>query len=336
MGEIDTKSIESVQAALSLFGRKNDQRKHRSISITEGKMRSENQELLLTDLANYKVQVEVKEYAYKRALLKLKSYNVTVDELFAQLKNCEAERNQAVEDSKEAREQIDKLESKVKEMSDLLLEAGDAQEQLIHVINELNATKEELRNAKAEISSTEESKVSAKKAVELMAIAVDMEKEKTEELLRCVSEFNDVVLLSKVAAIEAENKPSCTIIASCYITLDYYDTGRKLHGLKTDLEAAEFEIRELKSVAKNAVNRVEQAEKAKTAVEAQLRKWREQKQKRREAAAEESAPKGSNLPKTNVATYNKTHTPYQVINIEELQFLCIMDDHKYTILSLKI
>ncbi|KAF9587368.1 hypothetical protein IFM89_001468 [Coptis chinensis] len=128
MGEIDTKSIESVQAALSLFGRKNDQRKHRSISITEvqftkfnGKMRSDNQELLLTDLANYK---------------------------------------------------------------------------------------EELRNAKAEISSTEESKVSPKKAVELMAIAVDMEKEKTEELLRCVSEFNDVVLLSKVAAIEAENKYS--------------------------------------------------------------------------------------------------------------------------------
>ncbi|KAF9611920.1 hypothetical protein IFM89_036736 [Coptis chinensis] len=92
-------------------------------------------------------------------------------------------------------------------MSDLLLEVGDAQkQQLIHVINELNATKEELRNAKAELSATEESKVSAMKEVKLMATAVDMEKEKTEELLRCVSEFNDVVLLSKVAAIEVENK----------------------------------------------------------------------------------------------------------------------------------
>ncbi|KAF9613435.1 hypothetical protein IFM89_008265, partial [Coptis chinensis] len=125
-----------------------------------------------------------------------------------QLKNCEAERDQAIENSKEAREQINKLESKVKEMSDLLLEAGDAQEQLIHVINELNATKEELHNAKAELSAAEESKVSAMKEVELMATAVDMEKEKTEELLRCVSEFNDVVLLSKVAAIEAGNKYS--------------------------------------------------------------------------------------------------------------------------------
>ncbi|KAF9620350.1 hypothetical protein IFM89_011085 [Coptis chinensis] len=178
MGEIDTKSIKSVQAALSLFEQKNDQRKHRSISTTEGKMRSENQELLLTDLANYK------------------------------LKNCEAERDQAIADSKEAREHIDKLEAKVKEMSDLLLEAGDAQEQLFHVINELNATKEELSNAKVELFAAEESKVSAMKEVELMATAVDMEKEKTEELLRCVSEFNDVVLLSKVAAIEAENKYS--------------------------------------------------------------------------------------------------------------------------------
>ncbi|KAF9626469.1 hypothetical protein IFM89_034403 [Coptis chinensis] len=561
MGEIDTKSIESVQAALSLFGQKNDQRKHRSISTIEvqftkfsGKMWSENQELLLTDLANYKVQVEVKEYAYKQALLKLESYNVTVDELSAQLKNCEAERDQAIEDSKEVREQIDKLESKVKEMSDLLLEARIAQEQLVHVINELNATKEELRNAKAELSAAEESKVSAMKEVELMATAVDMEKEKTEELLTCVSEFNDAVLLSKVAAIEAENKYSIilsekekelqvaavhaqeqleemikrtemmqdlenhlsertlfidslqseleqvkelhasleeaasnamdnldklrselkllekensdqaryiismetelrqsevelksakeesillnheldmlrseilkaksdtdeisgkesaaqveiallkaqvhkgrsmiaaaeaaeeraksvksgqniavkqlaieadkakketekvetrngeklerddseaqvTISAKEYESLiqkaqeadqvapssphvtshliDYSDTERELHALKTDLEAAEFEIRELKSVAKNAVNRAEQAEKAKTAVEAQLRKWREQKQKRREAAAEESTPKGSNLPKTNIATYNKTPTPYQPLS----------------------
>ncbi|KAF9605982.1 hypothetical protein IFM89_021308 [Coptis chinensis] len=109
MGEIDTKSIESVQAALSLFGQKNDQRKHMSISTTE---------------------------------VQFTKFN------------------------------------------------------------------EELCNAKAELSAAEESKVSAMKEVELMATTVDMEKEKTEELLRCVSEFNDVVLLSKVAAIEAENKYS--------------------------------------------------------------------------------------------------------------------------------
>ncbi|KAF9587370.1 hypothetical protein IFM89_001470 [Coptis chinensis] len=89
----------------------------------------------------------------------------------------------------------------------------------------------------------------------------------------------------------------------------------------TEEEIESFTLGAQVRCKRTAWNGVEQAEKAKTTVEAQLRKWREQKQKRREAAAEESAPKGSNLPKTNVATYNKTHTPYQVINIEELQLL---------------
>ncbi|KAF9613433.1 hypothetical protein IFM89_008263 [Coptis chinensis] len=109
--------------------------------------------------------------------------------------------------------------------------------------------------------------------------------------------------------------------------IDYSDTGRKLHGLKMDLEAAKFEIRELKSVAKNAVNRAEQAEKTKTAVEAQLRKWIEQKQKRREAAAEESTPKGSNLPKTN---------KLKLMNIVIVNMVKVTSDHHEEVIKVGI
>ncbi|KAF9588521.1 hypothetical protein IFM89_013015 [Coptis chinensis] len=146
--------------------------------------------------------------------------------------------------------------------------------------------------------------------------------EAAEERAKSVKSGQNIVL--KQLAIEADKAKKETekkaegadqvALSSPHVTshlIDYSDTGRELHGLKTDLEAVEFEIRELKSVAKNNVSSErKQDEKAKTAVEAQLRKWREQKQKRWEAAAEESAPKGSNLPKTNVATYNKTPTPY--------------------------
>ncbi|KAF9605979.1 hypothetical protein IFM89_021305 [Coptis chinensis] len=109
--------------------------------------------------------------------------------------------------------------------------------------------------------------------------------------------------------------------------IDYSDTGRKLHGLKTDLEATEFEIRELKFVAKNAVNKAEQAEKAKTVVEAQLRKWREQKQKRREAAAKELAPKGSNLPKTN---------KLKLMNIVIVNIVKVTSDHHEEVIKVGI
>ncbi|KAF5181654.1 Weak chloroplast movement under blue light 1-like isoform x1 [Thalictrum thalictroides] len=205
MGEIDTKPIESVQTALSLFGEKVDQRKYRSTD-SECKQRSEEWELMLTDLANYKVQVEVKEYAHKQALLKLESYSVTIDELSFQLKNFETERDQLIGDCREARTQIAELEYKVKEISYLLLEAGSAQEQLVHVINKLNVTQEGLHNVKAELATSEESKVSAMTQVEILETAVKLEREKSEELLRHVSELNEAVCQLKLTTIDAEKE----------------------------------------------------------------------------------------------------------------------------------
>ncbi|PIA62934.1 hypothetical protein AQUCO_00200743v1 [Aquilegia coerulea] len=153
MGEIDTKPIESVQAALSLFGEKVDQRKYRS-----------------TD--------------------------------------SEAERDQLIGDCREARTQIAGLEYKVKEISYLLLEAGNAQEQLVHVINELNVTQEELHNVQAELATSEESKVSAMTQVEILGTAVKVEREKSDELLGHVSELNEAVCQLKLTAIEAEKENS--------------------------------------------------------------------------------------------------------------------------------
>ncbi|KAF3963274.1 hypothetical protein CMV_012329 [Castanea mollissima] len=73
MGEVDTKPIEPVQIALSLFGDKGEQRKSRPTSRDE----SENEKELegfSKDLANYKVQLDAKDAAYKQALLKLDYY----------------------------------------------------------------------------------------------------------------------------------------------------------------------------------------------------------------------------------------------------------------------
>ncbi|OVA13391.1 WEB family [Macleaya cordata] len=209
MGEVDTKPIESVQAALSLFGEKNDPRKYRSTS-SEGIQDSEEKDLdlLLKDLANYKVQVEVKESAYKQALLKLDIYQQVVDELSTKLKTSEARREKHLEECREARNCINELESKIKDLSDQLVETEKNKEQLLCALNELKATQEELLDTKAELAAIEESKLAATIHAEIMEIAVIAEKERTEELLKRTSELNEAILLLKLAVMEAEKEKS--------------------------------------------------------------------------------------------------------------------------------
>ncbi|KAF8378745.1 hypothetical protein HHK36_030094 [Tetracentron sinense] len=210
MGEIDTKSIESVQVALSLFGEKNDQKKYRSTGSDEFE-KERVLDLILKDVANYKVQLEVKESSYMQALLKLELCQKTVLEQSAQLKNSEAQREKYIEECREARTRIDRLESVIKEISDQLLETGKARERLLHAENELKATQDKLLNMKAELAAAEESKLAALTQAELMETFAHVEKEKTDELLKHISELNEAILLSKLAAIEAEKEKSAIL-----------------------------------------------------------------------------------------------------------------------------
>ncbi|XP_010265291.2 PREDICTED: protein WEAK CHLOROPLAST MOVEMENT UNDER BLUE LIGHT 1-like [Nelumbo nucifera] len=210
MGEVDTKSIESVQAVLSLFEEKKDQRKYCLIG-NEEVVKGMELDLMLKYLANYKVQLEVKESAYMQALLKIEVYQKTVDELSIQLKNAEAERDKYIKECQEARVRIEDLESKIKEMSDQLLETGKAKEQLIYVVSELKTTKEELLSTEAKLAAAEESNLSAIEQAKLIETSIDMEKKKSEELLKHLSEINKAMFHFKLEVIEAEKEKSTII-----------------------------------------------------------------------------------------------------------------------------
>ncbi|KAG7023210.1 WEB family protein, partial [Cucurbita argyrosperma subsp. argyrosperma] len=83
----------------------------------------------------------------------------------------------------------------------------------------------------------------------------------------------------------------------------------ELEKLKKELEAANIRIGEFRSRAEQAATRAEMAEKAKEAVEDQLRKWREHKQRRKAALAamkEVSAP-----PKFKPPMHEGSSTTYQ-------------------------
>ncbi|XP_059639478.1 protein WEAK CHLOROPLAST MOVEMENT UNDER BLUE LIGHT 1-like [Cornus florida] len=205
MGDIYARSIESVQAALSLFNEKSDQRKSWSTSSNE---LDKEKELdgLIKDLANYKVQLEAKDSAYKKALLKLDHYQKISDEFFTLLKNFEFENDINVNECREARLQIGELESKMDGMVDQLSEIVDTREQLSNVTNELKATRGELLSMETELAAARESKLEAMAKADSMETELQREKLKTEELLMNVSELNETILHLKLAATEAEEK----------------------------------------------------------------------------------------------------------------------------------
>jgi hypothetical protein len=161
---------------------------------------------LLKDLANYKVQLEARDAACKQALLKLEHYQKRADEHSNLLKNAEIERDMFIDECREAKTQIRELDSKMKEMGDQLLETTKIREQLTHVLSELKAAKRELLSMESELAIARDSNLKAMTQAELMEAAADMEKERTEELLRRVSELSEAFVKSRLAAVEAEKE----------------------------------------------------------------------------------------------------------------------------------
>ncbi|OIT06507.1 PREDICTED: WEB family protein At1g12150-like isoform X1 [Nicotiana attenuata] len=194
MGEIDTKSIESVQAALSLFGEKCDKKKYRSTSCINEMEKEKDIGSVLKDLANLKIQVEAKDSAHKQALVKLDHHENTADELRSLLMSSELEKEIYMIECKGLKIHVVELESRIQEMADQMLESVRTRDQLLHTIGELKATQGELLIAEKELVAAKDAKLEALTQVEVMESALSTEKFKTEELLRNVSKLNETVL----------------------------------------------------------------------------------------------------------------------------------------------
>ncbi|XP_059306690.1 WEB family protein At1g12150-like [Lycium ferocissimum] len=200
MGEIDTKSIESVQAALSLFGEKSSdvKKKYRSTSCINMEMEKEKDiGSVLKYLANLKIELEAKDSAHKQALLKLDHNENTVDELYTLLMSSELEKEIYTIECRALRIHVLELESRIQKMDDRFLESVMTRGQLSHAIDELKATQRELVGER-------DAKLEALTQVEVMEKSLSKEKLKTDELLRNVSKLNETVLHLRMTASEAE------------------------------------------------------------------------------------------------------------------------------------
>ncbi|KAK2966257.1 hypothetical protein RJ640_003314 [Escallonia rubra] len=203
-------SASSVQAALCLFGQKSDLRRNWSTSNYE-LAKEKELEGLLKDLATIKVQFEAKDSAHKQALLNLDHYKNMADELSTLLRNTEFERDIYANECRESRMHLAKMESKMIEMADQLSETSRVREHLSHVISELRSAQGELLSIGTELAAASEAKRDAMTQAEMMETALNMEKEKIEELLSHVAELHETILHLNLAAIEAE-KDKCALL----------------------------------------------------------------------------------------------------------------------------
>ncbi|XP_050220870.1 protein WEAK CHLOROPLAST MOVEMENT UNDER BLUE LIGHT-like 1 [Mercurialis annua] len=207
MGEIDTKHIESVQVALTLFGEKCDQKKLRSGSSSSSSSSFDQEtdiEGLQKDLANYKVQTEAKDAAYLQLLHKLDHYHETTQELSDQLKNSEVQRDKYFEECQEARARVNELEAKLKEMTDQSQEVIKIKEQLTHVLSELKAVQDEVLSMETELVAAREEKLKAMIQAESVELSANIEKEKAEKLLKSVNDLNRAISFSRHTSFDEE------------------------------------------------------------------------------------------------------------------------------------
>ena len=204
---------------------------------------------LLKDLANCKVQLEAKDSAHMQALLKLDHYRKAADELSTLLKSSEVERDKYINECIESRTRIDELETKTKEMADQLLETAKVREQLSHVLSKLKSAQEELLRVETELADARASEFKAMTQAELMQTAVNMERGKTAELLKHVSELNEAILHSKLAAIEAEKENSAVLSEKeaelQLVTATLAQAQKQLEELRKQTEIVQFLENEL-------------------------------------------------------------------------------------------
>ncbi|XP_072981354.1 uncharacterized protein [Typha angustifolia] len=196
MAEIDTKPFESVQASLSLFEQKTDQNKCSSSSKAE--VKEKKLDILLKELADCKLQLQVKESSEMQAIIELEVYRNTIEELSTQLKNAAAERDKYAAEYFEAQHYKAKLE-----YGRQILESENQKDYLC-IVDECKTLKEELILMKTELAAAKESNYTALKQVGSMK----REKKKTKELVIYISELNEAILSSSLKAIEAEEKRS--------------------------------------------------------------------------------------------------------------------------------
>nr|GMD32611.1 WEB family protein At1g12150-like [Ipomoea batatas] len=292
MGEIiDSKPFESVQAALSLFG---DQRKTSPRNKNEQE-KEKDLETVLKEFASLKLQLEAKDSAHKQALFRLSQNESAVEELLVQIMTSGFEKDVYLNECRLHKDRAEELELKMKEMSDhTITESARLREQLSCAVAELRAAQAEIfrletqaiKHLKHKINKgNEDENPNPQEEIALLKAEIHKQKSKTAESeaaeARAISDKLSLTLVLERLALESKQHK----IAEEIREERESDQLRELERLNREVEIAMQKVGEFRTRAEQAISRAEAAENAKARLENRIMRWRELKEKRKQALA---------------------------------------------------
>lgn len=210
MAEIDTRPLESVQAAVSIFDWGGEQSRL-------GPDRNEEQIAILTkELAICKLQLEVRESQHKQATMKIETLEKAVRDLSDQYeKEC-----------MDAHMRIVQLEAENIAIMSRQAEAD----------GERGALRDELAAVRGQLDEARASVAFVLREVEAMETRAILERESTKDALVRILLLNETVLSSAVAAIRAEEERSVFFQEA---TLELFNSDRNLEVVRRQTKMME-------------------------------------------------------------------------------------------------
>ncbi|CAN1137947.1 hypothetical protein LINPERHAP2_LOCUS10384 [Linum perenne] len=221
MGEIDTKPIDSVQVALTLFEEKGDNQKkfaptssfNANPAIDEAMVKEKDTEELLKELVTYKIQIEAKDSEQMQLMHKLDYYQNSVEQLTLQLQDSESEKDFYIVQHQEATLRLNELELKEEELIEQAVEAGKLKEQLCNVLHELGLVQGEMLSVKAEHATLKDEKVRALARALASESVANLERGRSEELMKQVGDAQVEMALLKSELIKTRSKLAANEVA---------------------------------------------------------------------------------------------------------------------------
>ncbi|KAI6683171.1 hypothetical protein NL676_029084 [Syzygium grande] len=303
-------------------------------------------EVKTREVSDQAVYIEVLEmelnqlkHEMKTANERLAHMSCDLDTLTEDLQNAEAELSEMKEKESEVQVELALLNSKLHKarskvaaaeaaevradsvksglylaVQQLALEAGEAKKEYQRLKEEADKASEESEADKA--SEESESFTFATAPVEIIAhdeeifenasskVEEGLGDENSSNITISLEEYESLLALAKKAD---EMRMSLVEDSNQYIT---WGSKQEVETLKRELEVASARIGQFRTRAEQAASRAEAAENAKAALEDQLRRWREQKQRRKAALAalrEESISREFNPPMIDRTP--ASHTP---------------------------
>lgn len=211
MAEIDTRPLESVQAALNLFEQRSD---HSRFSSPD--RNGQEIDVVTKELATCKLQLEAKESENKQAHMKLEALRKAMQELSEKYDRA----------CLDAHRRISELETDnvaiISRQSRAAAECEALRDELAAAVGELDAVRRANAYVLGEVESMETRRI--------------LERESARDGLMRVLELNEAVLESAVAAIRAEEERS---VYFQEVTLELFGSDRNLEATRRQQEAME-------------------------------------------------------------------------------------------------